>query len=171
MPTIRREQPGDAAQIYDVNLRAFGRVAEPEVVDILRKTCPEGASLVAEEAGRIVGHILFTPAIIEGDGCRVTGAGLAPLAVVPEYQRQGVGSALVEVGLEEMKRAGQPFVVLVGHPGYYPRFGFVRASQYGIRPEYEEVPDEAFMVIVFEEEKLQGITGVAYERPEFAAAV
>ena len=171
MPTIRREQPGDEAQIYDVNLRAFGRVAEPEVVDMLRKSCPEGVSLVAEEGGRIVGHILFTPAVIEGDGCRVTGAGLAPLAVVPEYQRQGVGSALVEVGLEEMKRAGQPFVVLVGHPGYYPRFGFVRASQYGIRPEYEEVPDEAFMIIVFDEGKLQGVTGVAHERPEFAAAM
>ena len=60
---------------------------------------------------------------------------------------------------------------LVGHPGYYPRFGFVRASQYGIRPEYEEVPDEAFMIIVFDEGKLQGITGVAHERPEFAAAM
>ena len=74
MPTIRREQPGDEAQIYDVNLRAFGRVAEPEVVDMLRKSCPEGVSLVAEEGGRIVGHILFTPAVIEGDGCRVIGA-------------------------------------------------------------------------------------------------
>jgi len=171
MPTIRNEQPGDAAQIYDVNLRAFGRVAEPEVVDILRKACPEGVSLVAEEGGRIVGHILFTPAVIEGDGCSVIGAGLVPLAVVPEYQGQGIGSALVAAGLEEMKRAGQPFVVLVGHPGYYPRFGFVRASQYGIRPEYEEVPDEAFMIIVFDEGKLQGITGVAHERPGFAAAM
>src|SRR5512136_2884854 len=171
MPTIRREQPGDEAQIYDVNLRAFGRMAEPEVVDMLRKTCPEGVSLVAEEGGRIVGHILFTPAVIEGDGCRVTGAGLAPLAVVPEFQRQGVGSALVAAGLDEMRRAGQPFVVLVGHPGYYPRFGFVRASQYGIRSEYEEVPDEAFMIIVFDEAKLQGIMGVAHERPEFAAAM
>jgi putative acetyltransferase len=172
MPTIRRERPGDEVEIYDVNLRAFGRVAEPEVVDMLRKTCPEGVSFVAEEGGgRIVGHILFTPAVIEGDACRVTGAGLAPLAVVPEFQRQGVGSALVAAGLEEMKRAGQPFVVLVGHPDYYPRFGFVRASQYGIRPEYEEVPDEAFMIIVFDEGTLQGITGVAHERSEFAAAM
>jgi putative acetyltransferase len=101
----------------------------------------------------------------------VIGAGLAPLAVVPEYQGQGIGSALVAAGLEEMRQAGQPFVVLVGHPGYYPRFGFVRASQYGIRPEYDEVPDEAFMIIVFDEEKLQMITGVAHERPEFAAAM
>jgi len=171
MPTIRREQPGDEAQIYDVNLRAFGRKAEPEVVDMLRISCPEGVSLVAEAGGKIVGHILFTPAVIEGDGCCVTGTGLAPLAIVPEYQRHGVGSALVAAGLEAMRQAGQPFVVLVGHPGYYPRFGFVRASQYGIRPEYEEVPDEAFMIIVFDDEKLQGITGVAHERPEFAAAM
>jgi len=171
MPTIRREQPGDEAQIYDVNLRAFGREVEPEVVDMLRISCPEGVSLVAEEGGSIVGHILFTPAVIEGDGCSVIGAGLAPLAVVPDYQGQGIGSALVVAGLEEMRQAGQPFVVLVGDPGHYPRFGFVRASQYGIRPEYEEVPDEAFMIIVFDEGKLQGITGVAHERPEFAAAM
>ena len=171
MPTIRREQPGDEAQIYDVNLSAFGRVAESEVVDILRQTCPEGVSLVAGEGSRVVGHILFTPAVIEGKDCRVIGAGLAPLAVAPEYQGQGIGSALVEAGLEGMKGAGQPFVVLVGHPDYYPRFGFVRASQYGIRSEYEEVPDEASMIIVFDEEKLQGITGVAHERPEFAAAM
>jgi len=171
MPTIRREQPGDEAQIYDVNLRAFGRKAEPDVVDMLRISCPEGVSLVAEEGGRIVGHILFTPAVIAGDGCCVAGTGLAPLAVAPEYQGQGIGSALVAAGLEEMRQAGQPFVILVGHPGYYPRFGFVRASQYGIRPEYEEVPDEAFMIIVFDEGRLQGITGVAHERPEFAAAM
>ena len=116
MPRIRREQPGDETQIYDVNLRALA-ARRSRKSWISEKTCPEGVSLVAEEGGRIVGHILFTPAIIEGDGRRVTGAGLAPLAVVPEHQRQGVGSALVAAGLEEMRRAGQPFVILVGHPG------------------------------------------------------
>ncbi len=120
--TIRKERPSDEEQIYDVNYRAFGRKEEPEVVDALRKSCPEGVSFVAEEDGRIVGHILFTPAIIESEDKSVSGAGLGPVAVLPEYQRKGIGSALIKAGLEEMKRVGEPFVVLVGHPSYYPRF-------------------------------------------------
>jgi len=70
-----------------------------------------------------------------------------------------------------MRKAGEPFVIVVGHPGYYPRFGFERASKYGIRCEYDEVPDEAFMIVVFDEGRMRGITGVAKERPEFAAAM
>jgi len=70
-----------------------------------------------------------------------------------------------------MRMAGEPFVVVVGHPGFYPKFGFERASKYGIRCEYSEVPDEAFMIIVFDESRMQGLTGIAKERPEFAAAM
>jgi putative acetyltransferase len=170
MTTIRSEQPGDEAQVYDVNFRAFNRKEEAQVVDALRKSCPEGVSLVAEEDGRIVGHILFTPAVIEGEKKTVIGAGLAPLAVLPEYQGRGIGSALVNAGLEEMRKAGEPFVVVVGHPGYYPRFGFEKASKYGIKCEYEEVPDEAFMIVVNDAGKIEGLHGTAHERPEFAAA-
>jgi putative acetyltransferase len=171
MTTIRRERPGDERQIYEVNYRAFERKAEAEVVDALRTACPEGISFVAEEDGKLVGHILFTPAVIESEDKHVMGAGLAPLAVLPEYQRKGIGSALVKAGLEEIKKAGEPFVVVVGHPAYYPKFGFERASKYGIHCEYAEVPDEASMIVVYDEERIKGINGVAKERPEFAAAI
>jgi putative acetyltransferase len=168
MASIRKERPGDESQVHQVNALAFEREAEAEVVDLLRKNCPEGTSLVAEEDGRIVGHILFTPAIIEGEGQQVLGAGLAPMAVLPEYQGKGIGSALVRAGLEAMKQAGQPFVVVLGHPWFYPKLGFEKASKYGIRCEYKGAPDEAFMVVVFDAEKV--IPGLAHERPEFAAA-
>jgi putative acetyltransferase len=95
MPTIRKEQPGDERQVHEVNVLAFEREAEAEVVDLLRKNCPEGVSLVAEEDRRVVGHILFTPAILEGEDKQVIGTGLAPMAVLPEYQGKGIGSALV----------------------------------------------------------------------------
>ena len=171
MTTVRRERPEDMAQIHEVNYQAFGRKEEAEVVDLLRNSCPEGVSLVAEEEGRIVGHILFTPTIIEGEGISLVGTGLAPLAVLPECQGKGIGSALVRAGLDEMREAGEPFVVVIGHPSYYPRFGFERASKYGIRCEYDEVPDEAFMIVVFDQDRMQGVRGVAKERPEFAAAM
>lgn len=171
MKTVRRERRGDEAQIYEVNYQAFGRKEEAEVVDALRQSCPEGVSLVAEEDGKIVGHILFTPTFIEHEGEILLGTGLAPLAVLPEYQRKGIGSTLVRAGLDEMREAGEPFVIVIGHPDYYPKFGFERASKYGIRCEYDEVPDEAFMIVVFDQDRMQGVRGVAKERPEFAAAM
>jgi len=171
MTTVRRERQGDEAQVFEVNCQAFGRKEEAEVVDALRDSCPEGVSLVAEAEGRIVGHILFTPTIVEGEGDSLVGTGLAPVAVLPQHQGKGIGSALVRAGLDEMRMAGEPFVVVVGHPGFYPKFGFERASKYGIRCEYSEVPDEAFMIIVFDESRMQGLTGIAKERPEFAAAM
>ena len=126
---------------------------------------------MAEEDGRIVGHVLFTPTIIEGEGKSLVGTGLAPLAVLPQYQGKGIGSALVRAGLDEMRAAGELFVVVIGHPGYYPKFGFERGSKHGIRCEYGEVPDEAFMIVVFDEGRMQGVTGVAKERPELAPAM
>ncbi len=168
---IRKERPGDEKAVFDVNFRAFGRDAEPKIVDALRKNCPKGISLVAEEEVKIVGHILFTPAWIETAHKTVRGMGLAPLAVAPECQRKGIGSALIKAGIEALRASGTPFIVVLGHPGYYPKFGFEKASTYGIRCEYDQVPDEAFMIFVFQPQAMEGIRGTAKMRPEFAAAI
>ncbi len=95
MMTIRKEQIGDEEQIRLVNTRAFDQPAEANVVDTLRQACPKGISFVALLEDQIVGHILFTPAVIENQKKQIWGMGLAPLAVLPEFQKQGIGSKLV----------------------------------------------------------------------------
>jgi putative acetyltransferase len=171
---IRVEQPEDVAAVRRVNEIAFGRSKEADVVDRLRKVDIPFVSLVAEDRGEIVGHVLFTPAIVEvgRDGeQRVAGMGLAPLAVVPERQRQGIGSLLVRHGLELLRADGCPFVIVLGHPEYYPRFGFDRASAHGLACQWEDVPDGAFMVFVFDPNGMRGVSGVARYRREFDTAV
>jgi len=151
-----------------VNELAFDKPQEADLVDRLRESCPGLVSLVAVSADQIVGHILFSPAVIEGKDRSLNGMGLAPIAVLPELQRQGIGKALIEAGIDRMRASGEPFVIVLGHPGYYPAFGFVPASRLGIRCEYDGVPDEAFMILMLDEEAMAGISGVAKYRPEFA---
>lgn len=171
MVEIRKEQRGDEEQVRLVNMRAFAQPAEADIVDNLRKTCPEGVSFVAECEDKVVGHILFTPAVIEAEEKEIWGMGLAPMSVLPEFQRQGIGSKLVQAGLDEMRKIRQPFVIVLGHPEYYPRFGFMRASRYGIVSQYDNVPDETFMILVLDEAALKGVSGVGKYRPEFKAAL
>jgi putative acetyltransferase len=169
---IRRERPEDIPAIRNVNDRAFGQPNEGAVVDQLRETCEGFLSFVAVVEGQVVGHILFTPAILEVDGGgEILGKGLAPVAVLPELQRQGIGIELSNAGLAAIRQTPCPFVIVLGHPEYYPRFGFERASQHGIRTQYEGVPDEAFMILVLDEAALHGKSGVARYRSEFDAAV
>jgi putative acetyltransferase len=167
---IRSEHPADVAAVRAVNDLAFGQSTEGEIVDRLRVACPERLSFVAEDED-IVGHILFTPATVSSPEGPVTGMGLAPMAVVPERQRQGIGSALVEHGLEFLRSRGCPFVIVLGHPEFYPRFGFERASRYGLRCQWEGVPDQAFMVLVLDRGAMAGIEGVARYREEFDEVV
>jgi putative acetyltransferase len=153
-------------QVRVVNERAFGRPGEAALVDALRG--PDTISLVAARDDRIVGHILFSTVRIEGAAATLVASGLAPLAVLPEFQRQGIGSQLVRAGLAACRSAGHDVVVVLGHPEYYPRFGFVPADSKGVRCEYD-VPREAFMVLELHPAALAGTRDVVRYRPEFAA--
>jgi putative acetyltransferase len=165
------EGPGDWAAIRAVNERAFGRTEEANVVEKIRANCPDILSLVALREGRVVGHVLFSPATIDTDNGPIMGMGLAPMAVPPECQRQGIGSALVRRGLELLGERSCPFVIVLGHPEYYPRFGFERASRYGLKSQWEGVPDEAFMVLFLNESAKKGVSGTARYREEFDEAM
>ena len=164
--TVRPERPGDAAAIRRVNEAAFGRAAEADLVDALRAHGRVSRSLVAERAGMIVGHILFSPVRIDSGRTSTAAIGLAPMAVLPAHQRAGIGSLLVRTGLAECRRAGHGCVVVLGHPEYYPRFGFVPASRHGLAWEHS-APDEAFMVLPFREDAIAAGGGVVRYAPEF----
>lgn len=173
MIIIREERPEDVEAIRRVNLAAFGQPAEAEVVDRLRENCRDLLSLVAEERGDVVGHILFSPASIGGEGATppLAGMGLAPMAVLPERQGQGIGSLLIHNGIKMLRERGAPFIIVLGYPEYYPRFGFERASRYGIHSQWSEVPDEAFMILILNRTAIVGASGVASYRREFDEAV
>lgn len=181
--TIRIERPGDAAGIHETNAQAFGSPLEARLVDALRGRAGY-LSLVATIDERVVGHILFTPVRIEPPGGREVRlkpdttvqkpaspsrrvAGLAPMAVRPEHQRSGIGGRLIRDGLEECRRAGYSAVVVLGHPEYYPRFGFVPAHTFGLTCEFPS-PPEAFMAIELDAGALKGINGVVRYLPQFA---
>jgi putative acetyltransferase len=171
MISIRRERPEDIAVIRTVNETGFDQSTEADIIDALRDVCPDVLSLVAESDGEIVGHILFSPVTIEDGSQSRQGMGLAPVAVTPDRQRQGIGSELVQAGLEILRKQGCPFVIVLGHPAFYPRFGFVPASRYGLTSQWEGVPDAAFMVLVLDTSSVAGVTGVARYREEFDAAM
>ncbi len=161
MTTIRPEQPSDHAAIEAVNRQAFGQDAEAHLVAKLREADSHdpALSLVAVHDGEVVGHILFSPILIETDGGNVAAMALAPMAVLPDYQRQGIGSALVREGLEACRRAGHRIVVVLGHADYYPRFGFKPANRHRLRSPFT-VPDEAFMAMALVPGGLDDISGV-----------
>ncbi|MCG6949362.1 MAG: N-acetyltransferase [Acidobacteria bacterium] len=171
MISIRREEPGDFEAVHDLNLAAFEGGPEAALVDSLRASCPDYLSLVAEDEGRVVGHILFTPVVIQSGEGDVEGVGLAPMAVLPDLQGNGIGSDLVNHGLEMLRSRSCPFVIVLGHPDYYPRFGFERASRYDLTSQWEGVPDEAFMILVLQPGVLPAAGGVARYRGEFDAVM
>jgi putative acetyltransferase len=166
MITIRSERPEDASRVRLVNELAFGQSAEADLVERLRQACTDSLSLVAEDDA-VSGHILFTSVVVESAGQRVLGMGLAPMAVLPDRQRQGIGSQLVRRGLDILRDRGCPFVVVVGHPEYYRRFGFEPASMHGLASQWAGVPDAAFMVLVLDVHAMAGVSGVAKYREEF----
>ena len=171
MITIRPERTEDYAAIHDVNLLAFGQEVEPRLVENLRQSAdfiPE-LSLVAVEAGRVVGHILFSPLVIETKDGAVPALALAVMAVRPEFQNQGIGSELVRDGLERCRSRGHRIVVVIGHPEYYPRFGFSPARAKGLEVPFP-VPDEAFLVLELVRGALDKVSGVVKYPPAFDEA-
>lgn len=158
---IRPEVPTDRPAIAEVNRRAFGRDNEARLVEALRQAgdFDPRLSLVAEYEGTVVGHILFSVVHIEQDGGQTRALSLAPMAVVPEHQRRGVGSALVPSGLQACRRTPYGLVVVVGHPEFYPRFGFMRADAIGLRAPFAVAP-EAFMVFELRQGALTGAGGI-----------
>lgn len=167
---IRTENKEDYSQVYDVNFIAFGnREDEAKLVERIRKTdnfIPE-LSIVAEQNGVVVGHLLMSKAaIIQGEQHHEIIA-LAPIAVSPEHQKQGVGTRLIQEGLNRCKQLGYFVVVLIGHPSYYPRFGFKPARKYSLELTQFEVPDEVFMVCELKEDALHNIKGELKYPPAF----
>jgi len=160
---IRTERPDDIAAIREVNRRAFEQEQEGNIVDALRSNTASLLSLVATVDGFVVGHIIYSPASIRG----VTGAALGPMSVAPDRQRQGIGSRLVETGNRMLRATGCPFIVVLGHAEFYPRFGFVPASTRGIACEWN-VPDDVFMIAVLDEAKMSGVSGLTKYRDEFS---
>ena len=167
MVTIRTERREDVAAVRAVNEAAFPEAVEADIVERLRTACSEAVSLVAEDGNQIIGHICFSPVEIVGRVRSVSGMGLGPMAVVPARQRQGIGSALVETGLQLMRERDCPFVVVLGHSDYYPRFGFRRASLRGLSCQWAGVPDDAFMVAILDESAMAGVSGTVKYRKEF----
>ena len=171
MIIIREEREADYDAVRVVNDRAFGTPEEGKIIEKLRKVCQETVSLVAVLDQRIVGHIFFSPVTIDNEDKQVVGMGLAPMAVLPEFQKQGIGSLLVKEGLRRIKETDCPFIIVLGHADYYPRFGFERASKYGLKCQWEGLPDEGFMVMILKKSAMTGVSGVVKYRSEFDEAI
>lgn len=159
---IREERPEDIVAIGDLNDRAFGQEREGHLVDALRSHGGISLSLVATLNGRVVGHVLYSPATIGA----VAGVALGPMGVLPEHQRQGIGSKLIESGKRIVRGSGCPFIIVLGHANYYPRFGFRPASTHGVMCDWD-VPDDVFMLLVLDDQKMEGVSGLAKYRDEF----
>jgi putative acetyltransferase len=158
MLTIRPETPKNAAAIRRVNIEAFGQKEEAEIIEKLRSRGMLRISLVAAQDGEIIGHIAFSPVTVESEHSSSGAMALAPMSVLPAYQRKGIGSQLIYAGLEECRSLGHEIVVVLGHPDYYPRFGFTPAKPKGVNCEFQ-VPDEAWMILELKEGALAGRRG------------
>jgi putative acetyltransferase len=168
---FRAEQREDEEGIAQVHRLAFGRDTEANIVRALRASphfIPE-LSLVAMDGSRVVGHILLTHVQIRGDAGLHSALSLAPMGVVPDRQRHGIGSALIGHALREARDQGHGVVVVLGHADYYPRFGFVPASRAGIRPPFV-APDAAFMVCELRPGDVRGMSGIVQYPPEFSVS-
>jgi putative acetyltransferase len=168
MIKIQPEKDEDYTAIHGIYVLAFGRENEARLIENLRKS-PDfipGLSLVAVKDKMIVGHILFSRIAIQTKTGSFPALSLAPMAVHPEFQKQGIGSKLIRQGLVRCRKLGHKIVVVVGHPNYYPRFGFTSARAKGLEAPFP-VPDKAFMVVELTAGALNTITGMVIFPTEF----
>jgi putative acetyltransferase len=167
-PLIRDERAADGPAVRAVNEQAFGGREEADLVEALHRANAVVVALVAEVGAAVVGHILFSPVTVE-HSAQPPLVGLAPMAVAPGYQKQGIGSVLVREGLARCRAAGVEGVVVLGHAEYYPRFGFVPAHRLGLQCEYD-VPADVFMALELTPGALHGVSGLVRYHPAIAAA-
>jgi len=166
MILVRYERAADHPAVFNINARAFGTPNEARLVEALREAARPQISLVALCDGRVRGHIFFSPVSVGSGSGAWEASGLAPMAVEPEWQHRGIGSALVRAGLAACRAIRRPVVFVLGHPEYYPRFGFRPAPPLGLRfrgPEF----DPAFMVAELEPGALADRSGEVHYLPDF----
>jgi len=171
---IRQETQDDYNWVIELTEKAFETLEisdhnEGKLVDKLRKapTFIEELSLVAELNGQVVGHILFTPIIIDNGEQQFPSLVLAPVSVLPAFQKQGIGTELILAGHQKAKELGFQSVILIGHPEYYPRFGYKPASTWGIKTHYELPSDDVFMAVELTKGALSNVSGMVIFPPEF----
>lgn len=162
---VRPETPADVPAVRSLFVEAFDSQAEANLVDTLREQATPIVSLVAEDFGQILGYILFSPVTLEGDQ-PLFAMGLAPMAVRPDRQKTTIGSRLVTTGLDACRDLHVGACFVLGHPAYYPRFGFEPAVNFGIRSVYE-VPDDTFMALELEKGVLKDKSGVVHYHEAF----
>jgi len=163
---IRVAGQADRDAIRAVQSAAFGRADEAELALRLWAREPACISLVAEADGAVVGHVLFSPVSVDGRRLEPSPYGLGPVGVLPSLQRSGAGKALCRAGIDACRKAGAPFVVVLGHPPYYPRFGFVPAVRFGLTFA-DAPPRDAFMALELEPGALANASGRVRYAPEF----
>jgi putative acetyltransferase len=151
----------DLETICAINAAAFAEHGGTEAFDRFRAKRDDILSLVAFVADEMVGHVLFSPVSLTASAGTVSGMGLGQLAVKPEWQSKGIGAELCATGIAELRASNCPFIIVIGHAGYYPRFGFETGSLHGVQCQWEGVPDESFMVLFLDQQKQGTLRGVA----------
>ncbi|MFT7486044.1 MAG: putative acetyltransferase [Candidatus Paceibacteria bacterium] len=162
---IRPEEARDHERVFAIIEAAFDSPGEAKLVCALREQADPLISLVAEVDEQVVGHVVFSPATLLGHP-ELKVMGLAPVSVIPAEQKTGIGSALIQAGLQACRELGAQAAIVLGHAEYYPRFGFAPSVSLGIRSEYD-VPDDLFMVMEFEAGALEGKSGMIRYHPAF----
>jgi putative acetyltransferase len=166
----RAEIPADGPAIRTIHLLAFNTCQEADLVEKLRSHSAIRLSVVAEEDGAIVGHVMYSPVVLGEGAASIQGLGLGPISVLPHLQKHGIGTRLVADSLGALKTNGCPFVVVLGAPSFYARFGFKPARDFGVRCKWD-AKDDAFMLLPLHADGVTLNAGLARYHAEFDSLV